>query len=209
MIGRSFAKSLALFALGILFCCAHSGCGKARPLVFEKNPRAGRPWCAPNERVRVGKRVVGHVHDGPKYQDFLVDDKGQEHDPEKIADQAWSYLERTGDARKIEGALIKEANQSAMSVVSINPVVVVLETYHDPSWEKQPREFARERWYWRAQVYSLREPVFRENLQWFSPDLKQRPTALRFSEAGVAEIALPKGKLTLTREGDKCQTARE
>ena len=52
-------------------------------------------------------------------------------------------------------------------------------------------------------------PHYRDGLQWFSPDLKQRPTALSFSRAGVAEITLPKGKLTLTRDGDKCKTGRE
>ena len=96
-----------------------------------------------------------------------------------------------------------------MPVVSINPVVVILETYRDPSWRNQVRNFAHNRWYWPAQIQPKSEPRFRERLQWFSPDLKQRPEKLAFSEAGVAEILLPGGKVRLVRSGDLCKTTRE
>jgi hypothetical protein len=167
------------------------------------------PWCAANRRVKIGQRVVGRVHDGPKYKDFLVDDKDKEYDPEEIADRAWSYLERTGDATRIEETLGKDACPTSLSLVSINPVVVILSTHHDPAWQKQNRDFAYQRWSWTAQIQPNSDPPFRERLQWFSPDLKQGPTDLAFSEAGVAEIPVPDGKINLVRQGDKCASKRE
>jgi hypothetical protein len=196
-------------ALGLLLCFSMTGCGRAGPLVISKKQPGYAPWCGPNRRVQVGQRVVGYIHDGPKHKEFLVDEKGKEHDPDKIADQAWSYLQRTGDAKKIEEAFAKDADQSLMPVISINPVVVILETYPDPSGQNKSREFAHEKWFWRAQIQPNSNPHFREGLQWFSPELKQRPTDLVFSEAGVAEILLPNGKLKLVREGDRCKTTRE
>jgi hypothetical protein len=186
-----------------------SGCGRPGPLVISKKQPDYAPWCGPNRRVQVGQRVVGHVHDGPKHKEFLVDESGKEHDPDKIADQAWSYLERTGDAKKIEDAFAKDGYQSVMPVISINPVVVILETYPDPSWQNTKHEFAHEKWYWRAQIQPNSNPTFRTGMQWFSPELKQPPTKLAFSEDGVAEIVLPNGKLKLLREGDRCKTTRE
>jgi hypothetical protein len=192
--------------LDLLLCCAMTGCG-TRPLVKTHLKVVG-PWCAPNHRVQIGQRVVGHVHDGPKWKLFLVDDAGKEYDPDKLADQVWSYLERTGDAKKIEEAFSKEAYLSNITVVSVNPLVVILGTYQDPSWLKQERH-AQQKWFWRSQVSSIGEPPFREGLQWFSPELKRSPTHLDFSKEGVAEIPLPSGTLKLIRDGDKCKTTRE
>lgn len=48
-----------------------------------------------------------------------------------------------------------------------------------------------------------------ENLQWFSPDMKQGPSPVTFSPQGVAEIPLPNGKLVLTRRGNACKITRE
>ena len=195
--------------LAVLLCFCTTGCGRSGPLVISKNQPGYAPWCGPNRRVKVGLKVVGRVHDGAKYRQFLVDESGKEHDPEKIADQAWSYLERTGDAQKIEEAFIKEAYQARMPVVSINPVVVILETYRDSSWRNTVHDFAPKRWSWLAQIRPNSDPHFSEGLQWFSPELKQRPTKLAFSEAGAAEILLPRGKITLVRAGDTCKTARQ
>jgi hypothetical protein len=176
---------------------------------MNKNPRQVGPWCAPNQRTQFGKRVVGHVHDGDKWKDFLVDDQGKEHDPEIISDRAWSYLERTGDAKKIQNALGKDAQHSTMTLISINPVIVILDRYLDASALKVKRDFAYQRWYWRSQVHPGGDPPFREGMRWFSPDLKQKPTDLAFSPNGLAEIPLPGGKLELVREGDACKTARK
>lgn len=195
--------------LGVFLGSSLTGCGRPVPLVIRDNQPHYSPWCGPDRRAKIGWRVVGHVHDGAKHKDFLVDGTGKEHDPEEIADLAWSYLERTGDAREIEEAFVKEAYQSRMPVVSIDPVVVILETYRDPSWRNQARDFARNRWYWTAQIQPNSEPRFCEGLRWFSPDLKQRPTKLVFSEAGVAEILIPGGKVKLVRSGDICKTTRE
>lgn len=203
------AGKLFWTVLDILLCLPITGCGGRGPLTFGMHPTPFAPWCAPDRRVKIGQRVVGHVADGPKYKDFLVDDRQKEYDPEDIADRAWSYLERTGDATRIEKALAREGCQTTMSIVSINPVVVVLSAYHDPAWLKQNRDFAYQRWYWRAQIQPNSNPRFRERLQWFSPDLKQAPTDLAFSAAGVAEIPLPEGKLKLVRQNDQCATTRE
>jgi hypothetical protein len=195
--------------LGLVFCVCLTGCGRPGPLVISKKQPDYAPWCGPNRRVQIGQRVVGHVHDGPKQKEFLIDETGKEHDPEKIAEQAWAYLERTGDAKKIGDAFGKEGYQSTMPVVSINPVVVILATHQDAGWLNQPREFAGKAWYWRAQIQPNSKPRFSDGLQWFSPELKQPPTKLDFSKSGIAEIVLPNGKLKLVREGETCTTTRE
>jgi hypothetical protein len=196
-------------ALELLLCLLVTGCGRPGPLVISKKQPDYAPWCGPNRRVEVGQRVVGHVHDGPKHKEFLLDERGHEHDPDKIAEQAWAYLERTGDAKRIAEAFAKEAYVSTMPVVSINPVVVILETHQDAARLKQPRAFADTAWYWRAQIQPNSKPRLSEGLRWFSPELKQAPTKLEFSKSGVAEIELPNGKLKLVREGDRCITTRE
>ncbi|HET6325588.1 MAG TPA: hypothetical protein VFG04_12995 [Planctomycetaceae bacterium] len=193
----------------VLLCFSMTGCGRPGPLVIDKKQPDYAPWCGPNRRVQIGQRVVGQVHDGPKHRQFLLDDTGKEHDPERIAEQVWAYLERTGDARKIAEAFGKEAYVSTMPVVSINPIVVILETHQDAAWLKQPREMADKAWYWRAQIQPNSNPRFSDGLQWFSSELKQKPTRLEFSKSGIAEIALPNGTLKLIREGDKCKTMRE
>lgn len=205
MIHRSM---LCISLFDLLLCFSMTGCG-ASPLRMKNNPRNVGPWCGPNQRVQIGERVVGKVGFGEnKWKEFLVDDAGKEHDPEKIADQVWSYLERTGDARKIREDYSKAAYYSSMIVVSINPIVVILETHQDADLRQQLGA-APERYYWVAQVYAMRDPPYREGLQWFSPDLKQKPVALLFSDAGIAEIALGKGKVKLIRKGDECKTTRE
>jgi hypothetical protein len=207
MIRRS---PLYMSLLGLLAAFAATGCGGgAGPLVMSKKRTNLEPWCGPNERVRVGMRVVGHAGwNGDKWANFLVDGAGKEHDPEKIAERVWSYLERTGDARRIQETFSKEGYDSSMNVVSVNPVVVVLERHRDADWQKHPRG-PGERYYWLAQVYMKSDPPYAEGLQWFSPELKRKPTPLAFSADGVAEIPFAGGKIKLVREGDKCKTTRE
>lgn len=195
--------------LGSMWCLLAAGCARPGPLVILKKQPPFAPWCAPNRRVQIGQRVVGHAHDGPVHRQFLVDETGREHDPQAIAALAWSYLEFAGEAQRIEEAFSKDACSSSLPVISINPVVVVLETYPDASWRKHKRDFAYESWYWRAQIQPNSDPHFRETMQWFSPELKQGPTRLVFSEGGVAEIVIPKGRLKLIREGNSCKTVRE
>jgi hypothetical protein len=193
--------------LELLLCLCLAGCGSAGPLVIRANSKNVGPWCATKQRVQIGQRVVGRVADGDKWQNFLVDDTGKEHDPRKIAEEVWSYLEKTGDAQKIKEAF-QEGHYPSMSVVSIKPVVVILETNFSAGLPKQIGS-SPERWYWTAQIYTERQPVYRDELKWFSPDLKQRPTSLTFSQMGVAEIALTQGTLKLIREGERCRTLRE
>ena len=193
----------------LIVCLSMTSCSRPGPLVISKKQPDYAPWCGPNQRARVGQRVVGHVHDGPKHRQFLVDDTGKEHDPEKIAEQVWAYLKRTGDAKKIIEAFGREAYVATMPVVSINPLIVILESHQDAASLKQPREMANKDWYWRAQIQPNSKPRFSDGLRWFSPELKQAPTTLEFSKSGVAEIELSNGKLKLVREGDRCTTTRE
>jgi hypothetical protein len=200
-------SALCISVLGLLWCLSIPGCGGA-PLVKAHLKQVG-PWCGPNHRVQIGQRVVGHVAWGEKkWKIFFVDDAGKEHDPDKLAEQVWSYLERTGDAKRIKEAYRKESCYSSMTIVSINPLVVILETHEDADLRKQVGPVP-DRYYWVAQVYALRDPPNNEGLQWFSPDLKQKPITLSFSEAGIAAIALANGTLKLIREGDHCKTTRE
>jgi hypothetical protein len=196
-------------ALGVFLSFSMTGCDRSGPLVISTNQPQYAPWCGPNRRVKIGLRVVGRVHDGAKHKQFLVDEAGNEHDPDKIADQAWSFLERTGDAKRIEEAFVQDAYQSRMPVVSINPVVVILEKHRDPTWRNSAHDSAQPRWVWLAQIQPNSAPHFSEGLQWFSPELKQQPTKLAFSDSGVAEILLPSGKVKLIRSGDVLQTTRE
>jgi len=206
MIHRSM---LCLSLLNLLLCFSMTGCDGSSPLRIKKNPKNVGPWCGPNQRVQIGERVVGHNPNlGVIHRTFLVDDAGKEYDPKKLADQVWSYLEGTGDAKKIKEAFSSDGYYPRMIVVSIKPVVVILETYQDAALPKQLGT-STERNYWVAQIHALGDPVYKDGLQWFSPDLKQRPTNLAFSQAGVAEIALAHGKLKLIREGKDCKTTRE
>jgi hypothetical protein len=217
MIHRSM---LCISVLDLLLCFSMTGCGGAGPLRIIKNPKYRVPWCGPNQRVQIGERVVGHNPNlGAIHREFLVDDAGKEYDPKKLADQVWSYLERTGDAKKIKEAFSKEAYYPKMTIVSINPVVVILEIHQvDAALRKKSQDdtasmkqigTSAERSYWVANIYAMGDPVYQEGLQWFSPDLRQKPINLAFSKAGVAEISLANGKLKLIREGDDCKTTRE
>ena len=196
----------SLFAL--LACLV--GCGSPTPLKMTKYSGTRGPWCAPNKRVQIGQRVVGTVGMGEnKWKNFLVDDGGREYDPEKLADQAWSYLERTGDADYVMRGYHKEGRQTRMTVVAINPVVVVLETRPLPAGADRTIA-SPERSFWVAQISSERShPDYRDGMKWFSPDLKQPPTILAFSQDNVATIPLANGKLNLVRSGDECKTTRE
>lgn len=191
----------------LLILAASTGCGNG-PLVMKPNAKIPGPWCAPNQRTQIGERVVGQTAYGPRYKQFLVDAANREHDPDTIAENVWSYLERTGDAKTIQEAFAKEGAYPKMYVVSINPTVVVMATGRDA---KLPQTIGPkpERYYWKAQVYCFNLMLYQEGLQWFSPDFKQRPTPLPFNAQGHAEIALPPGKLILQHEGDKCTTKWE
>jgi hypothetical protein len=193
----------------LLLCVTMTGCGGADPLVMVQNPPNPGPWCGPNQRAQVGQRVVGRVAWGQKkWKFFLVDDAGKEYDPDQMADEIWSYLERTGDAKKMEHAFNSEGFFPRMTIVSIKPVIVILESFQVAPSPKQLGA-SPARYYWLAQIYAIANPAYKEGLQWFSPDLKHRPTALPFSQAGIAEIPLPKGKFKVIRDGDKCKTTRE
>ena len=199
-----FAIILALTASSII------GCGKGYgPLVMKPDSKTKGPWCAANERVKIGDRVVGYVHEGAKHRTFFVDDAGKEYDPEILADQAWTYLERTGDAKDIRAAFDRDGYYPGMVIASIKPMVVILE----PTWNKQLRSQIgtnAQRYHWLALISSERQVrTFQKGMQWFSPDLKQRPTDLTFSPDGVAEIALKSGRIILTREGELYTSRRE
>jgi hypothetical protein len=194
--------------LVLLLCTPAMGCGSGNgPLTVRKNKVIG-PWCAPNQRVQIGDRVVGHVHDGPKYKDFFIDDEGREHDPDKLTETAWTYLERTGDAKKMKDAFSKAGDYPAMTIMSIKPMIVILATKQSADLLKQMGN-SPPRWFWVTKISTRGEPTYQKELQWFSPDLKQKPTKLAFSLGGIAEISLGNGTLKLSRNGERCKTERE
>jgi hypothetical protein len=87
---------------------------------------------------------------------------------------------------------------------------VILETYTEPSWLNKNRDLAHQRWFWTAQIQPNSDPQQSgDGIQWFSPELEQRPTKLAFSQTGIAEIKLPNGKITVSRQGNLCKTTRE
>ncbi|MBX7104994.1 MAG: hypothetical protein K1X57_12990 [Gemmataceae bacterium] len=204
MFRRLLSTLIALTAgLGV-------GCSPATPLKMHKDSGTRGPWCAPNQRVQLGQRVVGKVGWGEdRWKTYLVDDTGREHDPNVIADQVWSYLERTGDANTIMRNYHQDGRHTRMTVIALKPVVVILESRPLPPGASRSIA-APERSYWVAQVSSERShPDYRDGLRWCSPDLKQPVTPLTFSPAGEAEIPLPNGRLHLIRSGDECRTTRE
>src|SRR5215213_1641830 len=119
----SHRSARRLFLFGLPFSFSVTGCGGPTPLRFH-NPTYAIPWCAPNQRVRIGRRVVGTVGFGEnKWKDFLVDDAGKEYDPDKLADQVWSYCEGTGDAKTIKDGLNRDGISSRMTIVSLKPMI--------------------------------------------------------------------------------------
>jgi hypothetical protein len=81
-------------------------------------------------------------------------------------------------------------------IVSINPTIVIVR----PCRHREYTTYDH-----RGRGYTHLECA----LQWFSPDLKKGPIDIKFTEDGVAEIPLRKGKLRLVREDEICQVTRE
>lgn len=190
--------------LAVVVCLG--GCAKT-PLKIRKDSGTVGPWCGPNQRAQLGMRVVGKVGWGTdKWKTFLVDDTGKEYDPDDLKEEVWSYLERTGDAKRLMAIHTQERAYPLMTVVALKPLVVTMEMKSDTTPPK--RRYPWERFHWLSTISVERRPEYQENMRWFSPDLGQRPTPLRFV-AGVATIPLPKGRLLLSREGEKCKTERE
>ncbi len=185
------------------------GCGSNAPLKIEPHLNDKGPWCAPKQRVQIGERVVGKVGWGEnKYKNFLVDDEGKEYDTDKIADQCWSYLERTGEARNIEQAFAKDGYLPRMIAVSLKPLVVIVQ----PRWNTHQLKTAGpklERYNWTSTIGSACDSEYSAGMQWFSPDLEQKITNLTFSEDGVAEIKLKSGRLSLIHDGKQYKTTRD
>ncbi len=208
MLG-TFAVIHRLVFFSMLFSLVASGCSPSTPLKMRRDSGERGPWCAPNQRVQIGQRVVGKVGWGEdKWKDFLLDDAGEEYDPEDLSEEVWSYLESTGDADKIMRDYHENGRLTVMTVVALKPLVVVMETRQLPKGAN--RSIASpERTYWLAAISSVRgQPDSGEVMRWCSPDLKTSPTELLFSPDGVAEISLTDGKLRFVREGDVCQTTR-
>jgi hypothetical protein len=201
------SSRLCLALAALLFCLA-LGCGNGggSSPAAKKNKTTG-PWCAAHQRIKIIDHIIGHDQVGNKYKELFVDDEGQEHDPEKLADQAWGYLEATGDARKIKQAF-SDGQSPDLVIVAIKPLIVILGTHQDANASKKVGD-SPGRWYWLGQVATRGDPAYQKDLQWFSPDLKQKPTKLVFSLGGVAEIPLGNGTLKLTHTGEKCKTERE
>lgn len=214
---RLFCMRIRVFVLfrGIRFfgaflsCLSILSCSRTEPLVFRDNPEIMGPWCAANQRVKIGKRVVGRVHEGDKWKDFLVDDSDNEYDPDQLAEQVWEYLEGTGDAESLKDGFSKDGSLPRLSIISLKPIVVILE----PEWNltlKKQLGNSLERYHWLSLVSIYRQsPSFHEDMQWFSPELKQRPIKLSFSGDTAVEILISNGRLRLVRDGSVCRITRE
>ena len=170
----------------------------------------GCPWCGPHQQVQVGDRSQGKSFYGDIWKSFWLDDKGNEYDPGQVSQQVWTYLTKVGEVAKIDQARKTGACSSEMRIVSVNPVVVLLEPCQhrrfDPAkglvghGKKLPQELA---------YTPSGDMYFDEPMQWLSPDLNTGPTTIKFSPDGVATIPLNSGQLRLVHDGEWCKVTRE
>lgn len=152
----------------------------------------------------MGQSAYGNI-----WKKFWRDASGREHDPERVAGQAWKYLQSTGDVAAIETARHAGECSPWMRIVCLDPIVVL----QIPCQHKRFADTGQLQFHGTQSALELSfvpdtEMYFDESLSWSSPDLKQAPTQLTFTD-GVAEIPLANGKLILTQDGEWCKVRRE
>ena len=153
---------------------------------------------------------MGQSFYGDIWKDFWLDDSGKEYDPEVVSKKVWDYLKTTGDVSKIDKALQSGKCPAQMRIVSLNPIVILVQPCQHKRFEHLKVHVSHGTK--SAQELSFvpdRDMYFDEPMLWLSPDLKTGLTAITFSVAGTAEISLDKGKLKLVHEGDFCKVSRE
>lgn len=197
-----------------IFGCAFVGCGKSRLKFIKTDERC--PWSAAGVRARVGKRTVGQTYYGPISAEYWVDQFENEHQCEKIQKQVWALMEKYNVAVSVPPGTQKVPCAYWATVVAIDPLVVLLQPcQHKHFVDANGRPLSKNDHviphgtHCTMEVRSGVEVFFDPATQWFSPDLKRGPTAIEFSEQGTGEIPLPKGKLRLVRDGEKCKILRE
>ncbi len=197
----SFCRTAGVLILGM----ALLGCGQ-KPLISLKTI-AGCPWSAPHKQMQIGMRSQGQSFYGALYKNFWKADSGEEYDPEKVSQQVWAYLTKTGDVARITEEHKKGVCSSQMRIVSVDPVIVLIQPC-------QHKHFNGEGPHGTRVVQELaytsdRDMYFDEPMQWVSPDLSTGPNAIRFSPEGIATIPLENGQIKLVHEGEWCKVTRE
>lgn len=153
----------------------------------------------------MGKSFYGDI-----WKDFWLGVSGEEYDPEVVSEQAWDYLKATGEVSKISQALQTGRCPAQMRIVSVSPIVVLIQPCQHKRFADQKVHVSHGTK--SAQELSFvpdRDMYFDEPMLWLSPDLGKGPTAITFSATGTAEISLGSGKLKLVHEGDFCKISRE
>lgn len=199
-----FRGTLCSLMLGMVLI----GCGQ-RPLARLRT-QAGCPWCAPHKQVQVGDRSQGKSFYGDIWKRFWIDDQGNEYDPEQVSQQVWTYLTQVGEAAKIDQTRKTGACSSQMRIVSVNPVVVLLEPCQHRRFDPSKGLVGHGTKLAQELAYTPDSDMyFDEPMQWLSPDLNTGPTLITFSPEGIATIPLKSGQLRLVREGERCKVTRE
>lgn len=202
-------RSLSWMCVGaLLLSVALVGCGRG-PLLKLRTHK-GCPWCSPTRQAQEGERSMGSSFYGDIWKNFWMDKDGDEHDPEAVGKEVWSYLKEIGYVSTIEDSIRQGRCSPAMRIVSVNPVIVVMQPCQHKRYEHLKVHLSHGiRHPFELTQIPDRDMYFDEPMQWFSPDLKTAPTEITFSKAGVAEITLPDGKLKLVHEGEWCKITRE
>jgi hypothetical protein len=200
-------KFLACFALVAAILSAFvMGCGGGGGRRLKANTTPQCPWVAPN---RQAEAAYVHVRDhgwggGGTGYNVWIDESNAEHKIEHVQERVWAYMEKTGVAASIKAAETNGQLSTRAAIVSIKPTIALLV----PCPPYGPRNPYKGR-HGADEVGFGISVSYHDGMQWCSPDLKQRPTEIKFSDKGVAEIVLPTGKLRLVRESRRCSVARE
>lgn len=147
---------------------------------------------------------------GDIWKNFWLDSSGREHDPEKVSQQVWAFIQKNGDLARMEKD--QEAGQCApaMRIVSLNPTVVLMIPCQHKRFVGTGQHLAHgTRSALELSFVPDKEMYFDEPMEWLSPDLRIGRTKVTFSDLGEAEIGLKKGKLKLKRDGEWCVVSRE
>jgi len=184
------------------------GCGPG-PLVRVRDHQ-GCPWCEPGKQTRLGLRSMGKSFYGDIWRERWVDPSRREYDPFQVSEQVWDYLRSTGDVARIEAALRAKKCSEWMRIVSVDPIIVIMiPCQHERFTASKVMTSHGTRMAMELAYTPTDLMYFSEPMRWLSPDLKQGPTVITFSDKGEAEIPLKNGKLKLVHEGERCKISRE
>jgi hypothetical protein len=166
---------------------------------------ADAPWAAPGRRLDRAAGAFGwpDTAGGTRYQ-LWVDARGRVRESHDYVLPAFTWLERHG---------ARDADRAApvvYAMVSVDPVVVVLAP--DSGRDAAPAPTTRPpvpsvSWAGHRVALATTIPV-RGPLRWFSPELGRLPAPVPMRDSDEGEIALPDGRLVLTRAGESWRAVR-